>query len=305
MAFAIELKINDRYLAALLRHKLSTVFNDAYIIGIDPSDAEEIMKMAEFKITLYDNRSYRPEDPMSIPIFGLEKNGFRYLSVASLCSQIRDKSASIDTSGTSGSGNGRAHILFPFSYIDDREKMIGEYFEGLRYEADHVIRIDLMSGLRMPAPIKTGPEAGSLTSLLRLSSSGKLASEDILQFCNPDLSGFLTPGRPQDPDDVFDSDPESIITLLKGLKELSIKGKDPDIATLAVIEGFKLSMIRRMIPHADTIHILLPSRSAEDSSGLGSIRDILMRELSPDQKLLIHYSEDYTRKEVLNDRTRI
>lgn len=305
MAFAIELKINDRYLAELLRHKLSTAFSDAYIIGCGSDVTDDIMKMAEFKITLYDNRSYGAEDQMSIPIFGLKKNGFDYISASSLCSTIREMVSAVDTSSSHHNGQGRAHILFPFSYIDDRESMIRDYFERLRYEADHIIRIDLMSGLRMPAAIKTGPDSGSLTTLLNLSASSKFEPEDILEFCNPDISGFLTPGRPQDPDDVFDSDPGSIISLLKGLKELSMPGKDPDIATIAVVEGFKLSMIRQMIPHADTVHILLPSRSAEDSSGLGCIRDILMRELSPEQKLLIHYSEDYVKKEAVYDRTRI
>ena len=293
MAFAIELKISDMHLAKLLKHKLSSVFSDAYVIVNGTGNYDELIKLAEYSITLYDNRFTLPDDPMSLPIFSVTDNGVKYISISSLTEMIRESITKVDYKDTEQGIKGRSHILFPFSYIEDREQMIKEYFEELRYEADHVIRIDLMSGLRMPAPIKTGPEAGSLTALLRAASSDRFKPEDILQYCNPDLSGFLTPGRPLDPDDVFDADPGSILSLLEGLSSLSKAGNDPDIITLAVIEGFRLSTIKKLIPLADTIHILLPSRKTESASGIGNISDIFKRELTAHQKLIMHYCEDY------------
>ena len=85
---------------------------------------------------------------------------------------------------------------------------------------------------------------------------------------------------------------------------MSIPGRDPDNAALTVIEGFRISELRQMVTHCDTVHILLPSMTAEGSSGLSDVPEIIKRQIRADQDLMIHYSNDYKRG-MTNDRYRV
>ena len=304
MAFSIEIKTEDTNISELLKYKIRSAFSDAFVIGRDDNASDEIRKMSEFTVTLYDDRDLLEGASGDIPLFTAKKDGFRYIDCKTLIPKISEFVDRKRASGEYKPIKGRSHILLPFTYIEDREAMIAEYFSSLLNEADYVIRLDLMSGLRMPTPLKTGPETGSLTALLNAAKDDSFQDIELLEYCNPDLSGFLTPGRPLDPDDVFDSDITTLIRLLDALRKMSIPGLDPDNAALTVIEGFRLSELRQMVTHCDTVHILLPSMTAEGSSGLSDVPEIIKRQIRADQDLMIHYSNDYKRG-MTNDRYRV
>ena len=304
MAFSIEIKMDDPYMSELIKHKIRSSFGDAFVIGRDDTATDEIRKMTEFTVTLYDNRNMSADSPDELPLFTEERDGFMYIDCKKLIPKINELVMRKRSSGERRTIRGRSHILLPFTYIEDREAMITEYFGSLLNEADYVIRLDLMSGLRMPTPLKTGPETGSLTALLNAAHDDAFQTFDLLEYCNPDLSGFLTPGRPLDPDDVFDSDIKTLIKLLDSLRELSIEGRDPDTASLAVIEGFRISEYRQIVPHCDTVHILLPSETSEGSSGLSDVPEIIKRQIRADQELIVHYSDNYKRG-MTNDRYKV
>ena len=295
MAVLINILSDDDYLSELLRLRLTPMFPNAYIEPTGSSLCEELRAICDGSICLYDNRTYKIEDPMSAAIFS---EGKRTVD----CEEIRSKLSSLiaepRTEVTVTSLPGRSHILLPFTYINDRESMIDKEFSPFTSDSDLTVRIDLMSGLRMSTPVKNGPDSSSLNALLMRAGQRDFTPSDILEYCNPDIKGFMTPGRPSEPDDVFDHDRKDLISLLKGLRGLASTTGAPSVTTLCVIEGFRLADTCELIKHADSIHILLPSDDPGDTSGLSKIPSIIERAMEKGQKLFVHYSGEYIRGEL-------
>lgn len=296
MAVLIDLLSDDAYLSELLRLRLTPMFPNAYIEPEGSSLCMELKDICDSSICLYDNRTYKVEDTKSVPIFTDTR------SKAVDCEAIRKRldvliSECEDEGVTVTSLPGRSHILLPFTYINEREAMIDKEFSPFMSDSDLTVRVDLMSGLRMPAPIKNGPESSSLNALLQRAGQRDFNPSDILEYCNPDLKGFMTPGRPSEPDEVFDHKRSDLISLLKGLRGLSSANGSPTVTTLCVIEGFRLTDTCELIKHADNIHILLPSDDPDDSSGLSKIPSIIERSAERGQKIFVHYSSEYIRGE--------
>ena len=290
MAVLIEVVSDDEYLSELLKLRLAPFFPEAYIAKNGSSLCDELKRICEGSVILYDNKSFTLEDHNAIPIF---KDGRRYVDCSSLITELRSLISSSESVPYERSPKGRSHILLPFTYISEREAMIDRVFDPLTADSDLTVRIDLMSGLRMPTPVKSGPDTGSLTSLLARIQDKDFKPEDILDYCNPDLKGFMTPGKPSNPDDVFDNDITTIRSLLKHLKELSSEGSSPTVTTISVIEGFRISDTCSLIKDCDYVDILLPSDDPSDSSGLNKIPSLIERSLTKEQKLTVYYSSQF------------
>ncbi|SMC31784.1 hypothetical protein SAMN06296952_0171 [Oscillospiraceae bacterium] len=290
MAVLIEVRSDDSYLSELLRLRLTPVFPNAYIAMSGSPLCDELREICDKCVILYDGKHDMKDDPNAIPIFHGSK---RYVDCSSLITELRGLIPSAEARISEITPKGRSHILLPFTYISEREAMIDKFFDPLTSDTDLTVRIDLMSGLRMPTQIKSGPDFGSLTTLLQRVRDKDFRPEDILDYCNPDIKGFMTPGKPQDPDDVFDNDISTIRSLLKYLKDLSVAGTSPSVTTLSVIEGFRISDTCSLIRDCDYVDILLPSDDPSDRSGLGKIPSIIERSLGKDQKLTVHYSSEY------------
>lgn len=299
MAILIDVLTDDNYLCELLRARLTPIFPNAYIERRGNDLCEEHRQICDRSILLYDNRIFKISEPSSIPVF---KDGHKadcaYIAgrISSLIKE--DKEAATITSLT-----GRSNILLPFTYISERESLIESSFSPLVSDSDFCIRLDFMSGLRMPPEPSDNCGSGSYDALLQRAGQKDFVPSNILDYCNPDCKGFLTPGRPTDPDMVFDCDRKNLINLLKGLRTLSCSSSSPSTSTLCVIEGFRLADTLELTAHADNIHILLPSDESSENSGLGKIPSIVERSLKKDQTLKVHYSGEYMKGMTYNART--
>jgi hypothetical protein len=291
MAILIDILSDDCYLCELLRLRLTPMFPGAYIEPAGSSLCEELRQICDRKICLYDNRTYVIKDDPSVPIFG-DGSISGPVDCEAIRRQLEELMSDIREEAAVSSLTGRSHILLPFTYINDREAMIEKEFSPFTSDSDLTVRIDLMSGIRMPLPIKNGPDDSSLDRLLIRAGHRDFRPEDILEYCNPDIKGFMTPGRPSEPDSVFDHDRQDLISLLKAMRDLSAAGGQPTVTALCVIEGFRMSDTCELIRYADNIHILLPS---DDASGLSGIPSIIERAAQRGQKVIVHYSKDYMR----------
>ena len=289
MAVLIDVISDDDYLSELLRLRLAPMFPNAYIARRGSSLCEELRDMCDSTICLYDNRTYKPDEPNAVPVFGSGKA----VDCNALGSAISSLMSDTKPEVTVTSLPGRSHILLPFTYINERESMIENMFSPFSSDSDLTVRIDLMSGLRMPSSGISGSDNNAFDSLLQRAGKRDFSPADILEYCNPDMRGFMTPGRPAEPDNVFDHDKNTLISLLKGLRGLSSTKTSPTVTTLSVIEGFRLADTCELIKHADNIHILLPSDDPEDSSGLSKIPPLIERSMERGQKIFVHYSEEY------------
>ena len=294
MAVLIDVISDDDYLSELLRLRLTPMFPNAYIERQGSSLCEELRKMCDSNICLYDDRNYKIDETNAVPIFG----GGKVVDCSVIGNSISALMANTKTEVTVTALPGRSHILLPFTYINERESMIEKEFSPFTSDSDLTVRIDLMSGLRMSTPVKNGPDSSSLNALLMRAGQRDFTPSDILEYCNPDIKGFMTPGRPSEPDDVFDHDRKDLISLLKGLRGLASTTGAPSVTTLCVIEGFRLADTCELIKHADSIHILLPSDDPGDTSGLSKIPSIIERAMEKGQKLFVHYSGEYIRGEL-------
>ena len=291
MAVLIDVISDDDYLSELLRLRLKPMFPNAYIERDGSSVCEELRKMCDSSICLYDDRTYKIDRPDSVPIFG----GRKIVDCSVIGDSVSSLMADTKTDVTVTSLPGRSHILLPFTYINEREAMIEKEFSPFTSDSDLTVRIDLMSGLRMPSTVADGSESSAFNALLARAAKRDFNPSEILEYCNPDLRGFMTPGKPSEPDAVFDNDRTTLISLLKGLRGLAVSGSSPTVTSLCVIEGFRLADTCELIKHADNIHILLPSDDPGDSSGLSKIPALIERSTERGQKILVHYSGEYTK----------
>ncbi|HOO49275.1 MAG TPA: hypothetical protein PLM10_01840 [Saccharofermentans sp.] len=310
MAFSILLLENSTHLVKLLKARLSLCFEDAYIRQvIDKTYDFCEQALTNSTYVFYDDKQFSPEfvdsfcntipgDQIHVdPLFIYDKKHGRIIDCSRLAHLINSNSLQSlrndDSSATTPkSERGSFHLLLPFSYINEREEFIRSEFLSLRDSSDICVRLNLMSGTRIPSYFTTRLSDGTLTSLLKKAKNGSLLSSDILESTNPDMFGFLTPGNPDHADDVFDFGIEVISSLLSCTRDLTFDTSQR-ISVLAVAEGFRMNEYLEFAKYVDHLHILLPGRMYEESTGYQDQIDAITRQLPSSSKVSVYYSEDY------------
>lgn len=287
MAFTIIVKNISDCLFNLLRNRLALTFTDAYIIQESSDNLKEDVEMSEFTTCIYDNS--KTSENGDIPLYTQNSDGVFYINCSSIVTQIKKLREGSNSTIEEGIDKQKMHLLISHAYIEEREKCIKEDFSFIKETSEFPIRIDLMSGIRMTS-VNSAMNTGSLTSLIHDASSKKFKSKRILEYLNPEINGYLTPGKPDNHDDVFEAGIDSIKKFTHHLNILTYS-EDIDIKSLVVIEGFRIKEIKEIIHDFDTIHILLPSRMCDESIGMKSTINEIKILLNSNQKLLIHFSE--------------
>lgn len=301
MAFSIIIKTDNDDLFKLVKSRLSSKFPDAYIIPDNAQNIEEATSMSEFTTRIYDNLRYDDSNG-DIPLYTADSNGNLIIDCSVLTKSIKNLKGDSTSSITIDKPASRMHILISYAYIDERESNISTLFNHLKFEADYPIRIDLMSGIRMATSVKTGLHSGSLSALLRDVNTSKFKPKRILEYLNPEIGGFLTPGHPDNSDDVFEIGIPACKKLLSNLRKLTYSD-EIDVNALVVVEGFRINEIKSLLPYFDDIHFLIPSRMCDESIGLQETINGFSQDLSDKQNLLIHYFEK-TNSELLDETIR-
>ncbi len=298
----------EDYLYKLLKFRLSTYFPDGYITrgrsgGIDPSD----IPLAKNIHVLYDSDQYTSEQinkecsnidiPISIStIYNDEYSKGRIIDCKYLAKKIMNlhKEASYARKGSSKSDsfNGKLIMIISYAYMDERENLIDTEFDYLRKDSHMCLRIDLMSGIRMPTSF-SGIEnsTGGITDILRMAANESLEPKDIMAYSTPDSKGFITPGKPVHTDDVFDFGINPVLNLIETSKELTTDITFP-INVLVVAEGFRFKELVKMAALADEVHFLLPERLLNDYLGFKSEIGSITRSLPPDVPVTMHYCDN-------------
>ena len=291
MAFGIEIYEDDSYLYALMKERLTNRFPTAYIKRAGQKsdiDAKLIGKI----YTLYDNRQYEapPASTRSepLPLFAEDGKGHSIIDMRRIYGLITNDAEPDMTQQSSGDKD-RIRLLISYAYIDERENFIRSEIGPDSFDTIHPIRIDLMSGIRMPTPFTPGAP-GSVTSLLRACTGKRFRPEQIPEYLNPDSSGFLSCGKPENEDDVFDIGIGACSKLMKDLRSLCIS---EDTGALVVAEGWRVSELIELIKLCDTLHLLLPARMCTEDTGMTKELGSFKRALSSGALMTVHYCEDY------------
>lgn len=294
MAFGIIIYEKDSYLYALMKERLSAKFPQAYIKQAGIEDRDVDLKLIDEIFMLYDDRQFNPSElpreGSPIPIFTDDGKGHRIIDMRMIYEKLTGiKGTETSTVPSGYSDKDRLKLLISYAYIDERETFIKQAIGPESFDCMHPIRIDLMSGIRMPTTFTSDSE-GSVTKLLRACENRRFRPAQILEYLNPDSSGFLSCGKPENEDDVFDLGSKACKELLGHLKALCEK---EDTGALVVVEGWRVSELTEFIPFFDTLHILLPARMCTEDTGMTKELGMFKRALSSGSLMTVHYCEDY------------
>ena len=291
MAFGIRIYEKDEYLRELIRQRLQNFYPEAYIVSGDGTGDLKFIRSVKL---LYDNRQFTSPGQDAIPLFADDGKGHSIIDMKRIKKIIGDggdcsaEPAIPDVSD----GQDRLKLLVSYAYIDERENFIKAAIGPSSFDSMHPLRIDLMSGIRMPTPFTPGA-AGSIASLLRACSDKKFDPSRITDFLNPDSNGFLSAGKPENEDDVFEIGIEACARLMALLKILCIKD---EAGALVVAEGWRVSEITQLISYCDALHILLPARMCTEDTGMVKELGVFKRALPSGSLMTVHYCEDYRDK---------
>lgn len=293
MAFTIKIYEKNEYVYGLLKKRLGSFFPDAYIVNpySDKEDPED--RFIDYTKVLYDPKDIDKEDILqhtASPIRLTDDGGV--IDCARLVKMIRQKNESpLFIQPVSGS----ITAVIPFVYSDVRDRFISEIGSELS-GSDYNIRLDFTSKLRALWRQNAG---NNMTSLLEACRSRKFKPEDILNFCNMDELGFLTPGSCKNNDDVYDLGISRSITLMNHAANLA-HSNTSFINVIAILEGFRSDDLPELLSCCDSVIILLPARDTGEDLGarvlINSLTKILGRE-----RITVRYADDLTREKELDD----
>lgn len=294
MAFGILIYEKDEYLYTLIKERLSWKFPAAYIDHAEHTSQADSFKLIKQIHILYDNRQYKKPavntGASAIPLFTDNGKGHSFIDMRVIYNAISGNLLTEDkTSLLLPDGKDRLRLLISYAYIDEREAFIRHAVGPDSFDCIHPIRMDLMSGIRMPNTFSPGA-SGSITNLLRTCTGKRFEPVQILDYLNPDSNGFLSCGKPDNEDDVFDIGIDACDRLMELISALCIK---EDTGALVVVEGWRVSELIRLIKWCDTLHILLPARMCTEDTGMTKELGHFKRALKSGALMTIDYCEDY------------
>ena len=292
MAFTIKIYEKDKYMYALMKARLGTIYPEAYITNPyleSRSDTDGDM-FGEFTKVLYNPRQFGEEfdpfphdstlkslkDCLDRPVPVLDQNGI--VDCRKICNALGINSDQDKISNTTDPGKGRIEALIPFVYISDRENYIRNNYQDLT-DADLSLRLDFTSRLR--APDNEGSEflAGNMTGLLEACSSRKFDPNDIFKYCSRDSMGYLTPGSSKGDDDVYDIGSTRCRILLDKCRQLITDGKRK-INVLAVAEGFRSAELPVLVSDCDRVTILFSGKNRNEETAASGLITSISRALT-------------------------
>ena len=292
MTFGILIYENDTYLYELIRERLSSIYPNAYISRAGGKNTFDFNLISDIRI-LYDNREFSPpvQEGMSepVPLFEERGTGNMIIDMKRIFRELPGVGETHEMPAVADSAKDRLRLLISYAYIDERENFIRSAVGPMTFDCIHPIRIDLMSGIRMPTPFTQG-STGSLTSLLRSCTDKRFRPPLITEYLNPDSSGFLSCGKPENEDDVFDIGIDACVKLMEHLRQLCTT---EDTGALVVVEGWRVSELIKLIPYCDTLHLLLPARMCTEDTGMTKELGAFRRNLPSGALMTVHYCEDY------------
>ena len=292
MAFGIVIYENDSYLYELIKERLTSRFPEAYIKSY--RDDHSVSKMLIDDIhSVYDNWQFAaPSDNAghdAIPLFTDDGKGNKIIDMKKVAASISGSSVQTGKPQTAVADRDRLRLLISYAYIDERENFIRSAIGPETFGSLHPIRIDLMSGIRMPTPF-TSDNSGSITGLLRECVNRRFRPEQILGYLNPDSTGFLSCGKPDNEDDVFDIGVKASCRLISCLSDLC---RNENTGALVVVEGWRVADLTEFIKLCDAVHILLPARMCTEDTGITKELGLFRRSLASGALMTVHYCEDY------------
>ncbi|MBO4635764.1 MAG: hypothetical protein J5685_01325 [Clostridiales bacterium] len=281
MAYTIRIYEKDRILLRLLADQLKINFPDAFIKIGDCNGIPDLPDHDDGTRYVYDNTQF---DGQLFPAGAVPLRNGAWVDMRRLLTVL----SSLRPKDASERADSSFHLLFPFSYIEERESFIDSYFADLKDQSDIPVRIDLMSSMRMAGDDRL---RGALTDLLKACVEPGFTPGKVLGYLNPGSGGYLTAGLPEYQDDVFDLGIECVLKLLSDLKSLASMPSSPHFI-LAVAEGFRTADMCRICAICPNIHILLPSRM--NAKGMDEAVDTLKR-AAGHGNITIHYAQDLRR----------
>lgn len=289
MAFSIKIYEKDKYMYALMKARIGTLYPEAYITDpyLDGKTDTDGDMFGEFTKILYNPKQFGedfglepPEEAvrslkecLDRPIPTLDPDGI--INCRNICKALGiDPSQEHDLYPLKDiSVNGRLEVIIPFVYIGDREKYIKNNY-GDMTDADLALRLDFTSRLRSPEDDGAGIQAGNMTGLLEACVSRKFEPDDIVKYCSRNGMGFLTPGTTKGDDDVYDLGSARCRILLDKCRQLVSDG-NRKINILAVAEGFRSAELPILVSDCDKVTILFSGRDRnEEMAASGLISSI-------------------------------
>lgn len=292
MTFGILIYENDSYLYELIRGRLSAKYPSAYISRAGSGAPFDLNLISDIRI-LYDNREFPPPASENtsepIPLFSDNGRGTMIIDMRQIYERLPGITEESEQQGLTNHTADRLRLLISYAYIDERENFIRSAVGPMTFDCIHPIRIDLMSGIRMPTPFMHG-STGSLTKLLRACTDRRFRPSAITEYLNPDSTGFLSCGKPENEDDVFDIGIEACGKLMEHLRQLCAS---ENTGALVVVEGWRVSELISLIGYCDTLHLLLPARMCTEDTGMTKELGAFRRSLPSGALMTVHYCEDY------------
>ncbi|MCQ2516710.1 MAG: hypothetical protein MJ094_07580 [Saccharofermentans sp.] len=286
MAFGIRVYEKDEYLYALIKERLQTKFPEAYIYRYDKGD---FTLTSNIKV-LFDNKQFdsislkENSTKLLVPLYENNTIDIKRIAKAILNDTSNDDSPGLDPI------DNQVRLLISYAYIDERENFISQVLGPSSFSSMHPIRIDLMSGIRMPRSIATIKPNNALSTLLRICTNKNFKPDQIIDYLGPDTYGFLSPGKPINNDDVFDIGIDASAALMTHTKSLCQK---ISAGALFVAEGWRINESLKLIANCDSLHILLPARMCTEDTGMTSELGIFQRNLKLGASMTVYYYEDY------------
>lgn len=297
MIFGIAVYVGDVYLYSLIRERLSAKFPQAYIERVGQDEQETGFRLIKDIYVLYDNKSFEPPKSSGgyepVPLYSDDGFGHMIIDMKKICRAISGSSTGqTDDKKESVKDKDRIRLLISYAYIDERENFIRTAISPDSFDSLYPVRIDLMSGIRMPNTF-TPESKGSVTKLLRACTDRRFNPSSITEYLNPDSAGFLSCGKPDNEDDVFDIGIKACSTLIKHLRTMCI---NDDTEALVVVEGWREADLIELIKSCDTLHILLPARMCTEDTGMTKELGIFRKALPSGSLMTVHYCEDYRKQ---------
>ena len=273
MAFGIKVFIKDEYLFTLLRQRLGYCFPEAYIMRFSCPDAlakvdKDQERFCEFEKTLYDQRTFSPEDtgdPEAIALF--DDKGVIDCNRLSRALGITSKVTPVAMTNKPGS---KVTVLLSFVYREELEEYIRKLTDP--YDYDIPLRLDFTGGFGL-----VSRDSENMNELLRRSVSRRFKASDILSYVHRDDTGFMTPGGASDPDICHDIGATGIVKILDMAKTLSAEDSW-SVSVLAVLDSFTSKDMISVAKSADRVIVL----AHDMSQGLSDFVSRVNRDLPPD-----------------------
>ena len=176
---------------------------------------------------------------------------------------------------------GHMRILISFADRTERDKYASGCAKALLSSGLRVIRLDLMSGIRMSDPFRRrnaskdsrANSSSGISELLLLLENVNIQPEELLNYVQLGQDGCYHFGLPLRADDILCCRTDILVRLISLLRRLS-DTKEENTAVMVVIESLPFHVLRQLcsIPHE--LHIIMPAQDQSSDMCEWEITDL-------------------------------